>query len=381
MLRKTSLLLFYLFSFALAHAQDVLDKSLLMDYLQEQQYNQMIRYLTETVNVRQPNGLSLLANAYAQNGQPAKATATYERILALDTAFAPALQYLGDAAMNADQDSTAMLYFTKLHRRRPGNAAYNKQLGRAWLGLLSGADSAFFYFGEAYRLNPQDVSVAAQMGLFHIGRKNYAQADSILKAYLAVDSTQETIYRHLLTSAFSQEKYAEAAAYGERLLDMRIAHPVATYYTAIAYYRLKQYDSCIQIHHKMTGLLGDATETVKYAASLGYAGLRRYDEANGLLEECIALAKSKHLDTYYTTLAENFEQMRQFRRAIAHYDTAYFLFRNPMRQYGIARIYDQHLQDFPRAKKFYEQYFKNANAETRAEKQIREYVKERMKTL
>lgn len=360
---------------------DHLDKALLMDYLQEQQYDKIIGYLEETVKPQHTNGLALLASAYYQSGQPAPAEKNYLRVLALDSNHIAANQHMGIIARSQKNPLVAITYFERLVKLRPKNAAYYKQLAYACSDVAILQDTAFYFMKQAHRLNPKDVNTVTFVGSEYLDRKQYREADSVLKAYYAFDSSQVTVSVRLTRSAYEQKKFRDVTAYGEHLLSRNLVEPNACVYLAVAHYALKQYDSCVRVHDQMTALMAGAPETVKYYAALAYAEKLEFDKSNALLQECITLAKSKALDSYYTALAGNYEQMRQYKTAIAHYDTAYFLFQDPMRQYGIARIYDQYIQDPVRAKRFYQQFVKNARPQGKDEVSIHNYVKERIKSL
>ncbi len=362
-------------------AQDNIDKALLMDYFQEQQYDKVISYLEETVRPQHPNGLALLANAYYQSGQLLQAEKNYRRVLELDSNHIAANQNLGVMARSQKNSARAIPYFEKLLRLRPGNAAYYKQLAYACSEVVGEADTAFYYMKQAHRLNPKDVNVVTFLGSEFIDRKDYAAADSVLKTYYAFDSSQVPVSYLLIRSAYQQKKFRDVTFYGEPLITRKELHPTALMFLSVSHYALRQYDSCIRVHDEMLVMAGAAPETVKYYAALAYAGKMRYDSSNALLQQCIEMAKSKSLDSYYTALADNYEQMKQYKTAIAHYDTAYFLFHEPMRQYGIARIYDQYMQDPAKAKRFYQQFVKNAKPEGKDAINVHNYAKERIKNL
>lgn len=362
-------------------AQDVLDKSLLMDYIQEQQYDKVITYLEGTVKPQHPNGLALLANAYYQSGQPAQAEKNYRLVLELDSNHISANQHIGMMARSQKNPVAAITYFERLLRLRPDNSAYYKQLAYACTDVVGLQDTAFYYMKQAHRLNPDDVNIVTFLGAEYIDRKEYNMADSILKGYYKHDSTHLAVSVQLIRSAYQQKKFRDVTAYGEHLLAQSMVDPNACVYLAVSHYALKQYDSCVRVHDQMMTIVKGAPETVKYYAALSYAEKRDFDNSNALLQDCINMAKSKTLDSYYTALAGNYEQMKQYRAAIAHYDTAYYISQDPMRHYGIARIYDQYMQDPVKAKRFYQQFVKNAKPEGKDEVNIHNYVKERIKNL
>lgn len=379
---KYALLVMLMTAPAIIHAQDQIDKPLLMDYFQEQQYDKAIQYLEGTVQPKQAYGLSLLASAYYQSGQFTQAEKNYRLVLEQDSNHIQAHQYLGNIARQQKQPAQAQQHYEKLVQLRPENAIYYKQLSLVCDDIVGQQDTAFYYMKQAYRLNPKDVSVVINVASEMISRKNNPGADSILRIYYnETDSSQVNVIAQLTKLSFLQKKYTDATRFGERLMDMAAVEPMAFIYTAAAYHQLKQYDACIRVHDKMMELAQAAPETLIYYAAISYAAKKDYGRSNEMLQTCIDMAKSHSLDEYYTTMADNFEKMRLFKNAVAHYDTAYYLFKDPMRLYGMGRIYETSLQNAPKAKKLYQQYLREAKPEGPSENSIHSYVKERVKSM
>lgn len=362
-------------------AQDKVDNDLLMDYLQDQQYESVIRYMEETVKPQHPNGLVILANAFYQNTQMGEAARTYRKILEIMPDHVTAHQQLGNIAVQQQQYSAALPHFLQLTVLRPDNAACWKQLARACTNVVGMQDSASAYMQKAYAIQPNDPGVVGFLAEELMGKDEVELADSLLRQYYLNDSANININSLLVKSAYKLDRYDDAVRYGRQIMQQRAMAPLAYIYLAVTYYNLKAYDSCVSVHNFMMEFMKESPETLKFYAALSYGQLKQYDKSNALLLECISMAKSKSLDSYYAALAGNYEHMKNYRAAIAHYDTAYFLFKEPMRQYGIARIYDQHIQDPQKARKHYQLYLKGANPETKNETEIHTYVKERVKTL
>lgn len=366
---------------ATVSAQDKVDNDLLMSYLQEQQYDQVIRYMETTVQPQHPNGLVILANALYQNLQLPEAAVQYRKILDIAPEHITAHQQLGNIAIQQQQYASAVPHFLKLTEVRPSQAAYWKQLAKACTNVVGLQDSAGVYMGKAYALQPNDPGIVSFVADEYMGDKDFAKADSVLKRYYLTDSANISINAMLVKTSYNLNHFEDAVRFGTQIMEKRAYAPMAYIYLSVTYYQMKQFDSCIKVHDFMKEIIGDAPETVKFYAAMSYAGLKDYEKSNVLLLECISSAKSKSLDSYYAALAGNFEQMKQYRAAISYYDTAYYLFKDPMRQYGIARIYDQQIQDPQRARKHYQLYLKSAKPESKNEKDIHTYVKERVKTL
>ncbi|RPD40243.1 tetratricopeptide repeat protein [Chitinophaga barathri] len=381
MLRRFSALCLLLCSAVIAKAQDQLDKSLLMDYLQEQQYDKVIRYMQETVKPSHVNGLAILANAYLQNGQTADAEKTYQLVLEKDSINIAVLQQLGNIARAQQQYAKALGHYSKLVELRPSNAIYFKQLANTASNLVGLQDTAFALMKVSYQLNQKDASVVTFLAEEYLDRKDYLHADSLLKQYYLLDSTNTLVIAAIIKSSYQQKKHRDVVTYGEQLVSSNTVNMVSFTFLAISHYTLEHYDSTIRVYDKLVELAQNEPETLKYYAALSYAQLKQYDKSNEMLEQCIAAAKSPTLDAFYTALAGNYEAMKQYRAAISNYDTAYYLFKDPMRHYGIARIYDQYVQDPQKAKRYYELFLKNSKPESKDERDIQAYVKERVKSL
>lgn len=381
MIRSISAMLFILLYTAPIKAQDNIDKALLMDYFQEQQFDKAIQYL-EGVKPQQANGLALLASAYYQSGQLLQAEKNYTLVLERDSNYIQAHQALGNIRRQQKLPKAALAHFEKLVALRPTNPLYYKQLSEICDAIVGLQDSAFNYMWQAYQLNPKDASVVISLSSDFVDKKEHGRADSLLKQYMLTDSTHPRIIASLVKVSCLQKDYVSATIFGKRLLDMEAVDSQAWSYLAAAYYTLKKYDSCIYVHDRMRAATGgNAPESIVYYAGIAYGRLKQYDKSNELIQECIRMAKSQELDNYYATLADNYEQMKEFKRAIAYYDTSYFLSKDPMRQYGIGRIYETYLQDPLNAKKHYKKYVEFAKPLNKEEISIHTYVKERIKNL
>lgn len=364
-----------------ASAQDKVDNDLLMGYLQDQQFDQVIRYMEKTVQPKHPNGLVILANAYFQNSQLTEAAYYYKQVLDIDSNYVTAHQQLGNISVQQQQPTKAVPHFRRLTELRPNSAAVWKQLARACTNVVGMQDSASGYMEKAYAINPQDPGIVAFLADEYMGKKEFARADSLLKKFHMADSSNININAMLVKTSYNLDRFGDAARFGEKILEQRAMAPLAYIYLSAAYYNMKQYDNCIRVHDVFSEIMGDAPETMKFYAAMSYGELKQYEKSNSMLLECINMAKSKSLDSYYAAMAGNYEKMKNYRAAITYYDTAYYLFKQPMRQYGIARIYDQHIQDPQKAKRHYQLYLKGAKPETKNETDIHTYVKERVKTL
>jgi tetratricopeptide (TPR) repeat protein len=358
-----------------AQTPDSIDRGLVVNWFQDQQYEQAANYLQGRVNTGNANHLALLGYAYYQWGKWPQTISTYQQILQLDSQHISAHQYLASIYMQQDQAAQAIHHYRKLISLRPQQALYYKQLSFACYANHQ-PDTGFVYLQKAYALNPSDSKVVARLAEEWMGLQRYAAADSVLLPYLAADSVQSVVIIPAVKNAFYQKDYARAITLGKRLMRMQVISATAYTYVAAACYYMKQYQECIYVNDFLT-LQQLNTEATMYYAAMSYSALKEYARSNELLQHCIDLSKSRSLDDYYTAMGDNYESLGAYRKATACLDTAYYLFQSPLRQYSIARIYDQRLQNPAAARRYYRRYLLLARPRDE-DPAISKYVQQRL---
>jgi len=144
----------------------------------------------------------------------------------------------------------------------------------------------------------------------------------------------------------------------------------------LSYYNLKQYPDCIRVCEGMLDM-GLELEAVYYYEARAESKLRNYDSSNALLRKALAKAKSPTMEWYYDGLGDNLESQRQYKQAVAHYDTAYYLYKDPLTLYTCGRIAETELHNNVLARQYYRRYLATAKPESEEEKRAYRYVKQR----
>jgi len=348
------LLASYYYIPAYAQQKDSIDKALVVNWFQDQQYEQAATYLQSRVNPANTNHLALLGYAYYQWGKWPETIHAYQQILQLDSQHISAHQYLAAIYTQQENPGSAIPHYQKLISLRPQQALYYRQLSFAYFAARA-QDSGFACLQKAYALNPSDAKVVVRLAEEWMDQQRYAAADSVLQPYLATDSLQTSVIIPAIKNAFYRKDYPRAIALGQRLIRLKVISATAYTYVAAACYYNKQYQECIYVNDFLTTQQLNSEATMYYAA-MAYTALKDYTRSNELLQLCIDLSKSKSLDDYYTAMGANYENMESYKKATVCLDTAYYLFHSPLRQYSIARIYDQFLQDPAAAKRYYRRY-------------------------
>jgi tetratricopeptide (TPR) repeat protein len=179
--------------------------------------------------------------------------------------------------------------------------------------------------------------------------------------------------------AYETENYEQTIVPGERLIRLGEVTLKPLTQLILSYYTLSRYQECIAVcnYLKQQEII---TEAVNYYEAKAWAKLGKFDQSNELLRLCIESAISERAEMYYSALADNYETTGFYVKAIAHYDTAYYLFRDPVVKYNLGRIYETRMKNPMMANKYFKSYLSMADTSTRDEKKIYRYLHERYRS-
>jgi len=352
------------------------DKSKVMDLFQDQQFDEALGYLSPVLQADSDNMpvLNYAGYAYYMSDNETAAQACYQRMLRVDSNSITALHYLVLLNEQADPGS-AREYGQRLIALQPRKAAWWRVTGEMW-SRLQRPDSALIYMDKAYELAPGDVKTVSALGNLLCDAKDYKKADSIVDIALAKDSMNVSLLKLRVRSGYFQKDYAAVLAPGERLLKLNEPAVNSLEWLSISYYNLKQYPDCIRVCEGMLDM-GLELEAVYYYEALAEAKQKNYDSSNALLGKALAKAKSATMEWYYDKLGDNFESMKDYRKSIAQYDTAYYLYKDPLALYSCGRIAESGLHNMALARQYYRRYLAIAKPESEEEKKAYRYVKAR----
>ena len=354
----------------------IFDKNKVMDFFQNQQFDEAIEYLMPVVSIDSTNLqlLGFLGYANYMNDNITAAERYYQRVINLDSNNIAANQYLASINSNTNPEK-AKMFISRLINLQPYRASYYRNMGDLLRGRIP-KDSVLLYYNHAYSLAPGDYKNAIALADILIDSKSYSKADNILEIGLAKDSLVAAYLKLQVRSAYEAKVYSNALVPGERLILLNEISLSSLTQLALSYYNLKMYNDCIRVCEYLISK-DITTESIYYYEARAWAKLKNYTKCNELLQICLASAISKTAELYYYTLGENYESLKQFKKAISQYDTAFYLFKNPVMLYNCGRIYETKLKNVSLAKKYYNIYLKLANPQSPDEKQAYEYVKAR----
>lgn len=354
----------------------LVDRNIVMDFFQNMQYDEAISYLhtaekKDSVNLQI---LGYLGYAYYMDDDMNSAGIYYQKMLDVDSNNVSANQYFANIYSNPEPEK-ARLYTLRLIKTNPTKAVYYRKMGDLFK-RINQKDSAFNYYEQAFRLLPGDSKNGGALADLLIDQKNYARADSIIDDGLVKDSLNVNYLRLRIRSSYEVGAFQKVIIPGERM--MRLGEGSSTTFNQIvlSYYSLKLYNDCIRVCDFLLEK-GMAGENVLYYAAKSHAKLRAFDNSNELLKKCLEMAISNTAEYYYHALGDNYEEMKQYKKAIAQYDTAYYLFKNPLMLYDCGRILDGNLNNNEAAKKYYSKYIILAKPESTDEKKAYDYIRKK----
>ncbi|WP_315821278.1 tetratricopeptide repeat protein [Paraflavitalea speifideaquila] len=185
---------------ALAQPSSI-DKNKVLDYFQEQQFDEAIDYLQPIVSADPANqqALRYLGYAYYMSDHVKTAQQCYRRMFANDSVNITANHYLATFYYNRDPE-LAMQFFARLIRLQPSSAHYYRGLG-ALLSRSKLKDPALLFLDLAYAMAPGDGRNLVSLAEVLIDLKNFNRADSLLEIGLARDSMNMSFLRSRIRSA------------------------------------------------------------------------------------------------------------------------------------------------------------------------------------
>jgi len=368
--------LFAIFIFTDCKAQSNFDKNKVLEFFQNQQYDEAIAYLSNTISNDGKNiqTLSYLAYANYMNDNDEAAEKYYREVFSLDSNNIAAINNLASLNKNSNPDEALQLT-RRLITLQPAKAANYRNLAELFKRKQK-TDSAFWYYNKAYELSPKDLKNAAGFAEALIDSKMFLRADSIINIGLIADSNNIPLLKLSIRSAYNAKNYEAVRTPGEKLMRLNEPAIAAFTQTILSYYALKEYPNCITVCDYLD-LKNWNNEKILFYEAKAYAQLKDFNKSNELLKTCIDMAISKDAESYYLNLAKNFEELKEYKKAIANYDTAYYLFKNATINYYCGRICEINLKNIPLAQKYYSEYLAKARPVEADEKKAYAYVKEK----
>ncbi|MGE9312121.1 tetratricopeptide repeat protein [Niabella sp. CJ426] len=359
--------------------QNAYDRAQFQQLIQNQEYGQAIQILKTTP----PTGFNKeyylnLGYAYFMNDEEKNALPVYQTVHQHDPSDAPSNLYLAIIYQRMKKYTDALGFYKNLTQLQPDQYKYWFYTASMY-SALDERDSAFTYTEKAYSLNPRAANVVLRYASGLAYKKEQKRAVAVIDSFLMADSSNEEIVVRKISYSARENKHKEVIFWGERLLKDSAIQPSAYISLAYAYLNTQKIDQCLVLCDWLE-LQGMKSEPTTYCAALCYAQKGDFVKSNLLLDECLKQNLLEEAKTYFRSKADNYEKTKDYKKAIAQYDSSYYIFQNPYDLYYKARVYDVNLNNKTQASVFYKKFLAvKQKPETPLEEKLFNYIKEYIK--
>lgn len=365
-------------SLQLVHAQaPQLDQGKLLELYQTQRYAEAAQYLQNIypANTTDIKALNQMAYCYMMANKLPDAEQRYLKINSIQPNTLPVLFNLANINARRGAQLKARAYLTQIVNIDSNNFSALKKLADL---TTDSTELMLLYLKRANALNNTDPDVAFDLALAYKNLKDFGPAYQVLTLAIAADTSNLVLQQALLPIANQLEKYKEVINIGEKLLlnggDANVVKDLA-----IAYFRLKNYQKCISLFKT----LEDAAlqnETITYYMALSYRELKDYDNATAYTIKTIDEGISPNTTNYYALLGDLYETNNKPASSAIAYKKGLTFKTNGTIYYRLGLLYDLKLNQKKTALNNYQLYLKS-KPDPKKELQQIDYVKTRIAAL
>ena len=349
-----SILLTFFVPFANAQSPAVYDRSTVIEFFQNQEFEKAIAYLK---TIPQPAGIQYdmdMGYANFSIGHYLYAIPYYKNIYEKYPDNYLANLYLAQSYNLRKEFDSALFYYKNLTVLRPEHVLH-------WLNTvtlfsrLREADSALHYSAQSYAIHSTSGSIVTQYAKLLIAKKQQEKARKIIDDFLKSDSSDTDVIAQKIEMSFKTDQHKEVIFWGEKLLRAAAEAPVAYTRLAYSYLNTKQIDKSLWLCNKMIdeNIVG---ESILYCAALCQAAKKNYDASNELLDKCLEQNLLKDAIIYLRAKAGNYAAVKNFSKAASYYDTSYYIFHKPIDLYLAGSVYDENLKNKSKASSYYKKF-------------------------
>jgi tetratricopeptide (TPR) repeat protein len=341
---------------AFAQQSSKQDDALLLEYYQNQRFDDAFNYLKKNypepvTDIKILSGLGYTAQ---MAGKLPEAITYYTRVYAADTTNTAILSNLGSINARRGDYKSAIGYYKKLLLKDSSNFNVYRQMGTLSQNNGSFKD-AIYYFEKANKIKPTDGGVAYDLSSYYINQKLYFKADSIISIALQADSTNMTLLLGKGQCDYQLQKYPETIKVCNSLLQGGMQVSIVYSMLGTSYFNTKAYKLCIETFKLMEDSQ-TASETSYYYTAMSYKALGNQPLAIQYLEKAIKEATSGNVDSYYSEIGDSYDKLHRLKNSIAAYQKSLLYDIKPITYYALANLYDSELKDKQSALKYYKKY-------------------------
>lgn len=350
-------ILFLLCFFQPSFSQDTakLNNGLLLEYYQNQRFDEAAAYLKKTnpEPITDIKILKALAYCTQMDSKLPEAESYYERIYAIDSTSTAVLFSLGSINLRRGNSQKAEVWYKKIILKDSSNFIVYKQLAKI---SADKKDIAFeiFYLQKANQLNPEDADVASDLADFYTALKNYGGAEKVLTQAINADPDNMLLLQSLVKLEYHQENWPATANNCEKLVALGDMSGAVLTEMGIAYYNINDFECGIESFGQIDD--NEQNETTCYYTGACYKQLKNYTKALEYFQKTIDKGISPNINSYFTEMADTYESIKNYKKAELAYQKALQFSVTPLTYYQLGNLYDTELKNRKKAVLYYKKY-------------------------
>jgi len=351
------------------------DRSKLLQFYQNEDYTGAINWLLSNSTgikdrIQYNNDLGY---SFIMDDRPDEALELFKQTYQLQPSNVMASLYLARIYTSRKEPDSALFYYKNLLFYQPLNYRFWQKAGSIFYEKNT-LDSAVYYFKKAYAFNPHSGPVTIQLADAWIKQKQMPLADSLLRIFLANDSSVKEVIAKRIDISYKLADYATVIKWGEKLWSDSVDLMLPYINLAWSYLTVDSIGKCISLAEWLMGQ-NKNSQSLNYCAALAYAKKKEYEKSNTLLDECLKQSIQDDAILYFNAKSDNYEELKKYKEAMLYYDTSYYIFQSPLDLYYKGRLYDKYFNNRAKASFYYKQFIdKRKNPRNSGEKRVFDYI-------
>ncbi len=320
-----------------------------------------------------------LTKSYHMAGILSKAKSMYHSLEQDSFAHKPCFRGLAQIYEREDNIARAIKYYNKLVEIDTTNALYSKKLGNLFYKSGIKGD-ALKYLNHSLYLNPNDITIINDLAVIYMDGKQLEIADSLLERAFEMDSTNIKVALLKSRLHYLNKEYDEVCdvlKMTSRITDLD------NYYNKMLGFSYLQIDSLDEaIFHLTKSLVNESSpEHAHYYLGLAHYKLEEEEDAKYHFEKAIDAGISDNIGLYHYQLALIYQENKDLKLAMKHFEQAYYFNKKANMLYHYARCADEYYKDKQVALRWYTKYLdkkpKNITYSSYSKERIN-YLKEQL---
>ncbi|MEN0048388.1 MAG: tetratricopeptide repeat protein [Bacteroidota bacterium] len=346
-----------------------------LEHIAIYQFEEALKLLSECYIKDQDNVsyINKIAYCHTQQGRYPDAKLYYKNALKIDSTNITALSSLGSLLQREHNYSQALTYVQKLIQLDSTNSYYYKQAAYLYSktgDMFTGIRS----FLKAHQLNPRDIETINQLSNIYLKTDNLEYAEEMIRKGLHTDPNNIKI---LQNKARLHKRKSEHEGVIEAVGRTMILGDTTDYYqmiVGVAYLYLDSLDQTIFHLNELIKREKDSEHTHHYLG-IAYHKMDSLERSIEHFETAIQKGISEKIDIYYSDLGSIYEEQKDYKAAIQHYEKAYEYSAAAETLFFLARNHDLYYKDKKMAMRYYQKYWNTGDLK------YRKYTKERIERL